>query len=72
VAAVKLGRKLFRTDCDVEVIDCVGCDVSAADMAVFAARIKRGEFSRAKKLILVSFLPVQFLLYCSLLRISSL
>ena len=65
-----MGRKQFHADCDY--IDCVGCNVSDADMAMFAARSKTGEFSRAKKLILVSFLPVQFLLYSSLLRISSL
>ena len=48
-----MGRKQFHADCDY--IDCVGCNVSDADMAVFAARSKTGEFSRVKTMILVSF-----------------
>jgi Leucine-rich repeat (LRR) protein len=47
---VKLGRKQFHADCDY--IDCVQCNVSDADMAVFAARSKTGEFSRVKEMIL--------------------
>ncbi len=54
MATVKLGRKEFRIDS--EEIDASLFGVSAADCTAFAARMKRGEISRVKKLILVRFI----------------
>ena len=58
MARVKLGSKEF--DVDSEKIDAGGCGVSDADCAAFAARMKTGEISRVKTLILVSC----FVLFC--------
>ena len=58
-----LGRRYFDVDC--EEINASGCDVSAADCAALAARMKSGEISRVKTLDLVKFFPVLFLLYFS-------
>ena len=60
MAKVKLGSKEF--DVDSETIDACGCGVPAADLALFAARVKSGEISRVKTLDLVIFFPVLFLL----------
>ena len=60
MAKVKLGSKEFNVDS--EHIDAFNCDVTAADLALFAARVKTGEISRLKKLYLVMFFPVLFLL----------
>ena len=60
MAKVKLGRKEF--DVYSEKIDADRCGVPAADLALFAARVKTGEISRVKKLYLVIFFPVLFLL----------
>ena len=61
MAKVKLGRKEF--DIDSEKIDASSCGVPAADLALFAARVKTGEISRVKTLSLVIFFPVPFLLH---------
>ncbi len=71
MAKVKLGRKEF--DIDSEKIDASSCGVPAADLALFAARVKTGEISRVKTLSLVMFFPVPFLLHifrllCAALR----
>ena len=58
---VKLGRKEFDVDC--EDINAYRCGVSNADCAALAARMKSGEISRVKTLMLVRFFPVLFLLY---------
>ncbi len=58
MAKVKLGSKKF--DVDSEEINASGCGVSDADCAAFAARMKTGEISRVKTLILVSC----FVLFC--------
>ncbi len=51
MAKVKLGRMEF--DVHSETIDAFSCGVPAADLSLFAARVKTGEISRVKKLILV-------------------
>jgi hypothetical protein len=51
---VKLGSKEF--DVDSEKIDASGCGVSDADCVAFAARMRTGEISRVKTLILVRFI----------------
>ena len=58
MARVKLGSKEF--DVDSEDIYASSCGVSDADCAAFAARMKTGEISRVKTLILVSC----FVLFC--------
>ena len=58
MAKVKLGRKEF--DVDSEVIDASWCEVTDADCAALAARMKSGEIRRVKKLWLVRFLSVLF------------
>ena len=71
MASVKLGRKTF--DVNSEVIDADFCSVTAADCAALAARMKTGEISRVKRLILVRFISVLFLLcfiFCALLNRS--
>ena len=60
MAKVKLGREEFNVDS--EEIDAGSCGVPAADLALFAARVKTGEISRLKILDLVIFFPVLFLL----------
>ena len=60
MAKVRLGSKEFNVDS--EHIDASNCDVTAADLALFAARVKTGEISRLKILWLVIFFPVLFLL----------
>ncbi len=60
MAKVKLGRREF--DVDSEVILADNCGVPAADLALFAARVKTGEISRVKKLYLVIFFLFLFLL----------
>ncbi len=60
MANVKLGSKEF--DVNAEKIDASRCDVSAADLALFAARVKTGEISRLRKLSLVIFFSILFLL----------
>ena len=61
-----MGSEAF--DVDSEEIVAVRCGVSAADVAVFAAQVKRGEISRVKTLHLVRFFPALFLL--DMLRLS--
>ena len=51
MAKVKLGTKEF--DVGSEVIDARFCEVSAADCAALAARMKTGEISSVEKLDLV-------------------
>ena len=51
MAKVKLGTKEF--DVDSEGIHASHCGVSDADCAELAARMKTGEISRVKTLILV-------------------
>ena len=46
-----LGWREFDVDC--EEIDAISCDVSAADCAALAARMKTGEINKLKKLFLV-------------------
>jgi hypothetical protein len=53
MAKVKLGKKEF--DVDSEEIWAEGRKVSAADLALFTARVETGEFRRVKKLYLVMF-----------------
>ncbi len=60
MAKVKLGSKEFNVDS--EEIDADSCGVPAADLALFAARVKTGEISRVKKLYLVIFFLFLFLL----------
>ena len=57
---VKLGWKEF--DVNSEKIDANRCGVPAADLALFAARVKTGEICRVKILHLVIFFPIPFLL----------
>ncbi len=66
MAKVSLGSENF--DVDSEEIVATSCGVSAADVAVFAARVKRGEISRVSKLLLVRFSPALILLH--MLRLS--
>ncbi len=63
IARVKLGWKEF--DVDSKEIYAGDCDVLAADLALFAARVKRGEISRVKTLNLVIYFVVLFLLHNS-------
>ena len=58
MATVKLGSEEFQMEfrVDSEKIDAYNCGVSAADCTAFAARMKTGEISRVKKLILVRFI----------------
>ena len=58
MAKVKSGSKEF--DVDSEEIDASGCGVSDAECAAFATRMKTGEISRVKTLVLVSC----FVLFC--------
>ena len=51
MAKVKLGTNEF--DVGSEEIDATNCGVSAADCAELAARMKTGEISRVKTLIIV-------------------
>ena len=51
MAKVKLGRRMF--DVASEEMNAVVCGVTAADCAAFAERMKSGEISRLKTLILV-------------------
>ena len=51
MAKVRLGSKEF--DVDSLVIDAKFCGVTDSDCVAFAARMKRGEISRLKKLWLV-------------------
>ena len=66
MATVKLGSLTF--DVTSEVIHASGCGraggcgVTAADCSALAARMKTGEISRVKKLNLVRFISVLFLL----------
>jgi hypothetical protein len=60
MAKVKLGSKEF--DVNAEKIDANRCGVPAADLALFAARVKTGEISRVKTLSLVILLAL-FLLH---------
>ena len=60
MAKVKLGSKEFNVDSEEIYADSGG--VPAADLALFAARVKSGEISRVKTLDLVIFFPVLFLL----------
>ena len=53
MAEVKLGRKEF--DVNSVEINASGCGASAADLALFADRMKTGEISRLKELNLVMF-----------------
>ncbi len=53
MAKVKLGSKEF--DVDSEYIVARSCGVPAADLALFAARVKTGEISRVEELRLVIF-----------------
>ena len=53
MAKVKLGSKEF--DVNAEEIYANSCGVSAADLALFAARVKTGEISIVKMLYLVIF-----------------
>ncbi len=46
-----LGWKEFVVDC--EEIDAISCDVSAADCAALAARMRTGEINKLKTLFLV-------------------
>ena len=48
---VKLGSKKF--DVDSEEINASHCGVSDADCVAFSVRMKTGEISRVKRLILV-------------------
>ena len=64
IPKVKLGRKEF--DVDSEEINASYCGVSVADCVAFAARMKTGEISRVKKLLLVSFF-----LWCCVLVLNS-
>ncbi len=61
MAKVRLGSKEF--DVNVEKIDANRCDVSAVDLALFAARLKMGEISRVKTLSLVIYFLALFLLH---------
>jgi hypothetical protein len=56
----KLGWKTF--DVNSEEIDASYSGVTAADCSALAARMKTGEISRVKKLNLVRFISVLFLL----------
>ena len=67
----KLGSRTF--DVNSEEINAGGRGVTAADCAALAARMKTGEISRVKKLDLVRFISVLFLLcfiFCALLNRS--
>ena len=46
-----LGWREFDVDC--EEIDAISCDVSAADCAALATRMRTGEINKLKKLFLV-------------------
>ena len=59
MAKVKLGSKEF--DLDSEVIHASCWRVSDADCVVFAARMKKGEICRVKRLILVRFIVFHLL-----------
>ena len=60
-AELKLGWREFDVDC--EEIDAIGCDVSAADCAALAARMRTGEINKLKTLFLVrSSFPFCFVL----------
>ncbi len=63
MAKVKLGIQEF--DVDSEEINASGCGVPAADLALFAARVKSGEIRRVKKLYLVMLFLLIFLMCVS-------
>jgi hypothetical protein len=68
MAKVKLGSREF--DIDSELIYAHNCEVTDADCAALAARLKSGEIRRVKKLWLVRFLSVLFP-FSSIFRIST-
>jgi hypothetical protein len=62
---VKLGWKEFDVKCDEIIV--YNCGVTDADCVAFAARMKTGEISRVKTLIIVRFVFVT----CEFMFVSS-